>query len=93
MSSIDKERARFEAWAKQRNMSLSVMHDGSYWHAVAEEAWQAWQARCPEGYSVVPNEPTGDMIEEARDCHEGNHYLPYSLYRAMLAAAPKPEDV
>lgn len=28
-------------------------------------AWAAWQSRCPEGYSVVPNEPTEEMLTKA----------------------------
>lgn len=82
----EQERARFEAWFKRE------CGEGMFALAAKNAAWKAWQARCPEGYSVVPDEPTGDMIEEARDCHEGNHYLPYSLYRAMLAAAPQPGE-
>lgn len=44
----------------------------------------------PEGWQVVPVEPTREMIDAARQHHEGEAYLPFSLYRAMLAAAPKP---
>ena len=47
----------------------------------------------PEGWQIVPIEPTKEMIDAARDQHEGEKYLPVSLYKSMLAAAPKPEDV
>ena len=46
----------------------------------------------PEGWQVVPVEPTREMIEAARQHHEGEAYLPFSLYKAMLAVAPKPGD-
>jgi len=39
---------------------------------------------------LVPKEPTDAMIASAREHHEGEAYLPVSLYRAMLAAAPSP---
>lgn len=41
-------------------------------------------------WQCVPVEPTAEMIEAAREQHEGDAYLPASLHRAMLAAAPKP---
>ncbi len=47
----------------------------------------------PEGWQIVPAEPTDQMILAARVHHEGDAYLPCSLYAAMLKAAPKPEDV
>lgn len=39
-------------------------------------------------YKLVPVEPTQEMVEAARQHHEGEAYLPVSLYKAMLAAAP-----
>lgn len=45
----------------------------------------------PEGWLMVPKELTAEMAEAARKAHEGEFYLPFSIYRAMLAAAPKPE--
>lgn len=39
-------------------------------------------------YILVPMEPTADMVEAARENHEGEPYLPVSLYKAMIAAAP-----
>lgn len=44
----------------------------------------------PDGWKLVPIEPTAEMAQAARDCHEGESFLPYSIYRAMLAAAPAP---
>lgn len=43
----------------------------------------------PEGYKIVPIEPTSSMIAAARLHHEGEAYLPVSLYKAMLEAAPE----
>lgn len=39
-------------------------------------------------WKLVPAEPTPEMVEAARAHHEGEAYLPYSLYTAMIAAAP-----
>jgi len=46
----------------------------------------------PPGYTLVPIEPTEEMIDAARNDHEGAPYLPVSLWRSMLAAAPKYND-
>jgi hypothetical protein len=45
----------------------------------------------PAGYALVPVEPTEAMLDAAREHHEGEHYLPVSLWRSMLAAARKGE--
>ena len=42
----------------------------------------------PEGWKLVPIELTAEMAQAAREAHEGESYLPYTIYRAMLAAAP-----
>ncbi|HFE1795587.1 TPA: hypothetical protein ACJHGQ_003764 [Yersinia enterocolitica] len=43
----------------------------------------------PEGWKLVPIELTAEMAQAAKEAHEGESYLPYSIYRAMLAAAPE----
>lgn len=43
----------------------------------------------PEGWQLVPIDPTPEMVLSARMHHEGHPYLPVSVYRAMLAAAPE----
>lgn len=42
------------------------------------------------GMVMVPKIPTPEMIVAARFSHEGEAYLPYSLYSEMIAAAPNP---
>jgi len=46
----------------------------------------------PPGYTLVPIEPTEEMINTPRNGHEGAPYLPASLWRSMLAASPKYND-
>ncbi|MNH44574.1 hypothetical protein D3C79_1067730 [compost metagenome] len=43
----------------------------------------------PDGFKLVPVELTAEMAHAAREMHEGEAFLPYSIYRAMLAAAPE----
>lgn len=59
-------------------------------------AWYSWQARVPEGYVVVPKEPTPEMIDVGmggfcfpldNGCFD-NHDLIFA-YRAMLEAVEK----
>lgn len=38
------------------------------------------------GFVLAPKEPTPEMVEAARKHHEGEPYLPYSLYKAMIGA-------
>ena len=46
-----------------------------------------------ENWQVVPIKPTDAMICAALDDHDKNYRQSYSdIYRAMLAAAPKPES-
>lgn len=61
------------------------------WNDIAE--WKPLYLAAPtipHGWRLVPVEPTEEMITAARDSHEGEAYLPVSLYKAMLAAAPAP---
>ena len=68
----------------------------SYMDWGTQVAWVMWQARVPEGYVVVPKEPTPKMIDVGMDgfCFPldngsfSNHDL-ISAYRAMLEAVEK----
>jgi hypothetical protein len=48
--------------------------------------------RVPEGWKLVPVEPSWEMISAAIKSHEGDAFLPVSLYKSMLAAAPNPSE-
>ncbi|WP_145522493.1 hypothetical protein [Yersinia bercovieri] len=56
------------------------------------EAPQLNSPEIPEGWKLVPIELTAEMAQAAGEAHEGESYLPYSIYRAMLAAAPEKEN-
>ncbi|MFK8256827.1 ead/Ea22-like family protein [Erwinia sp. AnSW2-5] len=50
-------------------------------------------ASTPDGWKLVPLEPHWSMIDAAIKHHEGEAFLPVSLYKAMLAATPAPGGV
>ena len=92
---MNTQRERFEAWAAGRFELHWHVDAERYASAITQAAWESWQARCPEGYSVVPNNPTIDMTELG-SCHvmRGQDYeRAQACWRTMLAAAPKPEDL
>ena len=76
----------------------------SFAHRIAVAA--AMRLAVPEGFVVVPREPTESMVEAICAAHaaggwpdgygkhaQGLHRAHAQIgYRAMLAAAPKPED-
>jgi len=43
----------------------------------------------PDGWKLVPAEPNWEMISAAIKSHEGDAFLPVSLYKSMLAASPE----
>jgi len=82
------ERERFEAWAKSRGNQMQMI-EGEYACPITSDQWEAWRARCPDGWQVVPKTVTAEMdaayasdaYDTAQQCHD-----------AVLAAAPKPGD-
>ena len=67
----------------------------SFAHRIAVAA--AMRLAVPEGFVVVPREPTNEMV--LATVRIDLSYMPgqesadrIAVYRAMLAAAPKPED-
>lgn len=81
------QRERFEAFAKQNGYNTARFDRYRYADNETKAAWAVWQAACPEGWQAVPVDPTAGMMKAL--------WLDDSLGRhsAMLAAAPKPEDV
>jgi hypothetical protein len=55
--------------------------------------WQAAKAQTvPEGFVLVPREPTDAMIKAGYQHCEPNGILPHSFYQAMIEAAEKEMD-
>ena len=67
----------------------------SYMDWGTQVAWVMWQARVPEGYVVVPKEPTDIEIESIKEKHWSmrgyqlckSDYI--DLYKAMIQAVEK----
>ena len=69
----------------------SVGPNTAYWHASEEEAKldaaNAWNTRhIPEGYALVPVEPTAEMIDAGFRADSESFPLKH-IYKAMIAAA------
>lgn len=89
------QRARFEEWINKvyPDRDLERWPDGKYAYSFAALAWEVWQAALtpPEGYVLVPVEPTMGMLREAakHDYYSSKDPTWRDLYQVMLAARPE----
>ena len=96
------ERELFEAWAKKEtNWDLYWSENiKQYMDHQTNGAWLAWQARVPEGYVVVPVEPSdymkctvrdfGPDIEDYENMSKWDwEKLCAEIYKAMIEAVEK----
>lgn len=80
---------------------FAVMDDGDYIIMDVQAGWAGWKASraalcgkqstviIPEGWKLVPVEPTIEMVQAAT--HKSVWFGTRAAYQAMLAAAPKHE--
>lgn len=80
---------------------FAVMDDGDYIITDVQAGWAGWKASCavlcgkqstviiPEGWQLVPVEPTIEMVQAAP--HSAVGFGTRAAYQAMLSAAPKHE--
>lgn len=106
------EREAFEKWGETLFFSACFERHGSdeYAGRGLQGAWLGWQARAalggeqarlcvlPDGWKLVPNEPTLEMgwayVDAANEATLGKrNSFNHSGYRAMLAVAPKAPTV
>lgn len=79
----------FEAYMKKEHPFIDTVN-GAY-----EAMWSLWQARVPEGYVVVPKEPTCEMVSEGFkemcvvDMRDFSDESAVNIYKAMLEAQEK----
>jgi hypothetical protein len=98
-------RAEFEKWGHENGQYMSKAEDGTYLAFRAHLQWQAWQAAwnrraVPEGWVTVPAVPTFEMVDAGDSaavihCEYGEDLYIENIedvYRAMIAAAPKPKE-
>lgn len=110
------ERAEFEAWVRETQRLedgwwCRQLPDGGYSAGNVDAAWTAWQAArrapvVPQGWKLVPVEPTRAMMASAVMQAEGDAAYKVATarwleaeereygdaYEAMLAAAPQPPE-
>ena len=89
------QREEFEAWASKNCYILELDESGDYERDITFSAYEGFKAAkaqaVPDGYRLMPPEPTPEMIEAWRespfsDDHEENLA---SGYDAMFLAAPE----
>ena len=82
---MDKEREVFEAWLKSLNENGRTTYFLGQESTVAWEAWQAAKAQAvPEGYAVVPKQPTLKIIHAGEDVRHSKFIVVGNIYKAMI---------
>jgi hypothetical protein len=82
------------SYAEDINLDVSK---AAYDRCHPDDRWISYPAppvaapAVPDGWKLVPVEPTWEMISAAIKTHEGDAFLPVSLYKTMLASAPEVE--
>ena len=85
---IDNERKAFEEWIKNEDPFMGN-DDNQYCIWAKKYMWKAWQARVPEGYVVVPKDPTREMMQAVVDEVKKSGHL-VDFYKAMIGACDEP---
>ena len=85
MSNLVKNMSAFDSFIRLKYKEGIWRNYGKPTHPLYADLWEAWQARVPEGYVVVPKEPTYEMIDAAI----GNNGHIESIYRDMIEAVGK----
>lgn len=73
----------FDEWCEREPVGeFEGIHAGH-----VRNAFEAGQANPPDGFKLVPIEPTEEMLQAGFESHEGSTE---GVYKAMLDAAPPP---
>ena len=92
---IQKEREVFEAYMAEKYKNLMdrrqcLNNGGGYMAWDMNVAWKVWQAAkaqaIPEGFVLVPKEPTPKMIDAADNCAIDGKVTANIIYKAMIEA-------
>ena len=87
---LQKERQAFEAWFIENGILIDTDFNVAKRAFEAGAAWQAAKAQAiPEGFVVVPKEPTERMLDSAYSSISDNlHYADLeNIYKAMIWSA------
>lgn len=97
------ERKAFEEHMADPSLLLRNA-DGDYMYMRVARLWRCWQARAalsapavPEGWKLVPIEPTPEIIEAMRNGPADYHFRDIydqinAAYCRAIAAAPQPQE-
>lgn len=101
---IQKEREAFEAWFESRydaNFMQFALDLGFYVDKHTQTCWEAWQAAkaqaVPEGYVLMPKEPTPKMIDATWDFDDEIREMSHNtrnefIYKTMIEAQEPAND-
>ena len=93
MSNLVKNMSAFDSFIRLKYKEGVWWNYGKPTHPLYADLWDAWQARVPEGYVVVPVEPTEDMIMAGCMEHGGYDVIDSkSIYKAMIEAQEQSHD-
>ena len=68
MSDLVKNMSAFDSFIRLKYKEGVWWNYGKPTHPLYADLWEAWQARVPEGYVVVPKEPSEEVITRVSDC-------------------------
>lgn len=96
MVDIQKEREAFESWLfdeYERAINFDIVfceHEQAYNHVPTQARWETWQAAkaqsVPEGFVLVPKEPTEEMIDAGVEESDVDWKRLKFAYQAMIGA-------
>lgn len=93
MIDLEKEREAFSNWfgSSFTNGKVEFDNDGvplGYEKAIAWSAWKTAKSQVPEGFVLVPKEPTWGMIDAGENaCYGDDEEICKIVYKAMIEAA------
>ena len=93
-----RNREAFKEWySGEYRETIHILPNGQYASLRQQHSWDAWQARVPEGYVVVPKEPSAELVNHGHQVFLG-HFNEggqtggrslYFAYKAMIEAVEK----
>ena len=92
---LQKVSQAFEAWFIENGILIDTDFNVAKRAFEAGAAWQAAKAQAiPDGFVVVPEEPTERMLDSAYSSISDNlHYADLeNIYKAMIWSAQEPAD-
>lgn len=82
-------------WLRKQYVQLSTEENHTEIVDHANDSLRIWQAAkaqaVPDGFVVVPKEPTKEMLITADNCEIDGKVAAHNIYKAMIAAAQEPK--